>query len=67
MSLDKLTALIKLLDEILPDTQATLTKYHHDPNFAQEIDSLFQILSAKQPSPSKKRRTSRMKSVFANP
>lgn len=64
MSLDKLTALIKLLEEILPDTQATLTKYQHDPDFAEEIDSLFQILSTKKPSPSKKQRRSRSASVF---
>lgn len=64
MSLEKLTALIKLLDEVRPDPQATLTKYQHDPDFAQEIDALFQILSAKKPSLSKKRRNSRMKSVF---
>jgi len=64
MSLEKLTALIKLLDEVRPDPQATLTKYQHDPDFAQEIDALFQILSAKKPSSSKKRRNSRMKSVF---
>lgn len=64
MSLDKLMALNKLLEEILPDPQATLTKYQHDPDFAQEIDSLFQILSAKSTSRSKKRRTRRRASVF---
>ncbi|MEQ9357298.1 hypothetical protein [Coleofasciculus chthonoplastes] len=64
MSLDKLTALIKLLEEILPDTQTTLTKYQHDPDFAEQIDSLFKILSTKKPSPSKKRRTRRCASVF---
>jgi hypothetical protein len=64
MSLDKLTALIKLLEEILPNTQATLTKYQHDPNFAQEIDSLFQVLSTKCQAPSKKHRTKRCTSVF---
>ncbi|MEQ8997299.1 MAG: hypothetical protein RID53_12455 [Coleofasciculus sp. B1-GNL1-01] len=64
MSLDKLMALIKLLDEVRPDPQATLTKYQHDPDFAQEIDSLFQILSTKSKSRSKKRRTRRRTSVF---
>ncbi|MEQ8541261.1 MAG: hypothetical protein RIB93_27875 [Coleofasciculus sp. D1-CHI-01] len=64
MSLDKLTALIKLLEEILPDTQATLTKYQHDPDFAEQIDSLFKILSTKKPSPAKKRRTRRRTSAF---
>ncbi|WP_446403710.1 hypothetical protein [Coleofasciculus sp. C1-SOL-03] len=57
-------ALIKLLDEVRPDPQATLTKYQHDPDFAQEIDSLFQILSTKSKSRSKKRRTRRRTSVF---
>jgi len=64
MSLDKLIALIKLLEEILPDTQATLIKYHDDPDFAQEIDALFKILSTKSPSGSKKQRRSRSASVF---
>lgn len=64
MSLDKLMALIKLLEEVRPDPQATLTKYQHDPDFAQEIDSLFQILSTKSKSRSKKRRTRRRTSVF---
>lgn len=64
MSLDKLTALIKLLEEILPDSQATIVKYKSDPEFAKQIDCLLQILSNPKRSPGNKQHNRRCASVF---
>lgn len=62
MSIKKLEAFLTLREHLLADKGSTLDKYQQDSEFAQQIDTLFQILSepdAKGSSPSQKRRSRR--------